>query len=132
MAESLSLPRQELWQILELFAARQQEQEQGFLAGLDAELEDWQGQRQQLFASLQFHLDQLVPGVTMPAAEEGRLREKIGALLVGEQRLAAAATLRRAQVGEQLGRLRKGRIGLNGYRSCDRVATGPRFVSSKG
>lgn len=132
MAESNAPSGHELWRVLELFATLQAEQEQGFLAGVDQELEVGLGQRQQLFSVMQHQLELVVPGVTLPPAEEARLREKIGELLAGEQRLAAAASLRRAEVGDQLGRLRKGRIGLNGYRFCDRVAAGPRFVSSKG
>ena len=131
MAESISSQRQELWQAVDLFARRQQEQEQDFLNGGDRDLDVWLGQQQQLFAALQYHLNQVTPGVTLAAAEESRLREKIGELLAGERRLALAASRRQAEVSEELGRLRKGRIGLNGYRFCDSLATGPRFVSRR-
>lgn len=132
MAESMGAVRQELWQVLEAFAHRQQEQEREFLAGGDLDLDLWQGQRQQLFAALQQQLARVVPGVTLTLAEEARLRERIGALLLGERRLAAAAGQRRAELAAQMGRLRRGRVGLGGYGVGASLLSRPRFVSSKG
>lgn len=132
MAESRVDQGRELWRAVAAFASLQEEQARGFLAGLDRELEPGLEERERLFAVLRQELDRVVPGVTFPPEEEVRLREEIGALLAGEQRLAAAAAQRRAELAGQLGRLRKGRAGLSGYRAGESSAPGARFVSSKG
>jgi len=124
----------ELREITREFAVMQREHGEALAAGKGVRAALWTARRACLQARLRDCLDSLMAidgDVSGDSERSAMIQQSISAIMAGEERLAAAVSRRRRDLGKQLRMMRRGKKALKGYGSAPGAPPNPRYVSSR-
>ncbi|HET98741.1 MAG TPA: hypothetical protein ENN98_08710 [Desulfurivibrio alkaliphilus] len=120
-----------LWEVIDRYAAMQEEHLAALGRGALRGVVQWQVERERAFNDLRRCLDALGDlGTLADRSLALRLSERIGALLARENRLQKVVRDGRKSIREQQIALRKGRRVVARLRTQPEAGAAPRFVSS--